>query len=152
MQKLHFTGRTTKIGRKPFDWFWMQTKCTICESINHWSQNCPDRVAVQICILKTKRYYTKVTLTHTRFKAMSETCSLGLLHCRASKTISKEWLNKHINNLDEINQQNIQYCFGHGWKIVKAVHSIIPTFTAKVLIKIKTGILGDDNNLLFLKS
>lgn len=32
------------------------------------------------------------------------------------------------------------------------MHSIIPAFTAKVLIKIKTGVLGDDNNLLFLKS
>ena len=32
------------------------------------------------------------------------------------------------------------------------MHSIIPTFTAKVLIKIKIGVLGDDNNLLFLKS
>lgn len=31
------------------------------------------------------------------------------------------------------------------------MHSIIPAFTAKVLIRVKTGVLGNDNNLLFLK-
>ena len=40
---------------------------------------------------------------------MSETWSSALLDCGACKTIcTKEWLNRCINKLDEINQQNIQ--------------------------------------------
>ena len=33
----------TKQGKNPLDRFGNPTKCAICQSINHWAQNCPDR-------------------------------------------------------------------------------------------------------------
>ena len=32
----------TKIGKNPFDKHGIQTRCAVCQSINHWAQNCPD--------------------------------------------------------------------------------------------------------------
>ena len=32
-----------KTSRNPLDRFGKQTRCDLCESINHWADNCPDR-------------------------------------------------------------------------------------------------------------
>ena len=91
----------------------VQTRCAICQSINHWAQNCPDNInsefntyVVNEVVLHQSDYDNPQELKHL----MSETWSSAVLDCGASKTVcGKEWLNQYITNLPEQDQQRIAF-------------------------------------------
>ena len=101
------------MGHNPFDKNGIQTRCTVCQSINHWSQDCPDNIntehstyIVNEVVLHQTDYDSQQELKYL----MSETWSTALLNCGAIKTVcGKEWLNQYISNLPEHQKQNIKY-------------------------------------------
>ena len=140
----------------------IQTRCTICRSINHWSQNCPDNVNTEhntYVANEVVLYQTDDDNAQELKHLMSETWSSALLDCGASKTVcGKEWLNQYISNLPEHQQQYIKYTpsnhvyrFGDTRKMT-AIE--IVTFRAKIgeHINIQSDILDNDIPLLFSKS
>ena len=94
----------------PLDKNGIQTRCAICQRINHWSQNCPGNIntecntcVVNEVVLHQADYDSPQELKHL----MSETSSSALLDCGGSKTVcSKEWLNQYISNLPEHNSKH----------------------------------------------
>ena len=104
------------------------SESTVCQSINLWAQNCPDRSAHE----NSTYILNKVVLRQSDYDnpqelkfLMSETWSATLLDCGATKTpCGKEWFSQYVNNLCEEDQQQIQYCesnhmywFGDGKKV-----------------------------------
>ena len=151
-----------KTGRNPVDKFGVQTKCSVCESINHWAQNCPDREPEHntYVINEVVLHQSDIESTQELKHLMAETWSSALLDCGASKTVcGKEWLNQYINNLQEDGQRSVKftnshhvYRFGDGRKI-KAIHSAtIPAVIGKESIYIQTDVLDNDIPLLFSRS
>ena len=141
----------------------MPTKCEVCQSINHWAQNCPDR-----CTHENSTYILNEVVLHQidydnpqKLKfLMSETWSAVLHDCGTSKTIcGKERLSHFVNNLCEEDQQQIQYCesnhvywFGDGKKL-KATHSAkILALLGNKHITIQTDVTENDIPLLLSKS
>ena len=139
----------------------IQTRCTICRSINHWSQNCPDNINTEhktYVANEVVLYQTDNDNAQELKHLMSETWSSALLDCGASKTVcGKEWLNQYTSNLPEHQQQkytprNHVYNFGDGRKIT-SIESI--TFHVKIggeHINIQSDVFDNDIPLFFSRS
>ena len=158
------TTRPPGRGRNPPNRSGLPTRCMICQSINHWAQNCPDKEPYEH---STYVVNNEVVLHQTDYdqpnelkSLISETWSSALLDCGASKTVcGKELFTQYINNLQDVDQKEIQisnsnhtYRFGDGHKI-KAIHSaIIPAIIGSRKVKIDTDVIEGDIPLLLSKS
>ena len=97
------------MGHNALDKNGIQTSCTIRQSINRWSQNCPDNIntehntyVVNKVALHQTDYDSPQELKYLGVLRNSETWSSALLDCGANKTVcGKEWLNQYISNLPE---------------------------------------------------
>ena len=94
-----------KVGHNTLDKNGIQTSCKICQSINCWSQNCPDNISTEhntYVVNKVALHQTDYDSPQELIYLMSETWSSALLDCGANKTVcGKELLNKYISNLPE---------------------------------------------------
>ena len=87
--KQEFTRRLQpKEGKNPLDRYGKTKKYATCHSINHWTQNLPEREKENTFIVN------EVVLHQSHFKnpnelknLTSETWSSALLHCATSKTV-----------------------------------------------------------------
>ena len=81
----------------------MQTRCSICQNIYHWTQNCSDgnntehNISIENeRVLHQTDYENPQELKHL----MAEIWSSALLNCGASTTVcGKERFNQYITNL-----------------------------------------------------
>ena len=94
---------TNPHGRNPLDRYGMPAKSVVCQSINHWAQDCPDKSTHESnsyilngVVLHQTHYHNPQELKFL----MSETWSAALLDCEASKTVcGKECFNQYVNSL-----------------------------------------------------
>ena len=83
------------------------TRCIVCESINHWAKQCPDRSRTEHGTLLTENEIVLHTNNNNKSNDLkclvAETWSTALLDCGASKTVcGKEWLQQYKETLSEI--------------------------------------------------
>ena len=151
----------TPKGRNPYDKNGVQTRCSVCQSINHWATNCPgnnehNTYVVNKVVLHQSDYHSPQDLK----RLMSETWSSALLDCGASKTVcGKEWLNQYISNLSTNEQNNVTstksnhvYRFGDGRKVTAIENVTFPANIGGENINIQADALNSDIPLLFSRS
>ena len=115
-------------GRNPFDGQRNPTKCSTCESINHWAQDCPHKIKD----VQEKYHSYHVVLFQSDFDHSSKLQSLAVeswnavvLDCGASKTVcGQAWFNTYIGTLSnedkskiKYDKSNSMYQFGDGKEI-----------------------------------
>ena len=77
-----------KRGKNPLDRYGNPTKCAICHSINHWTQNCSDRESQNTYVGNEVVLHQSDYDNPNELKNLtSEIWSSALLDCGASKTV-----------------------------------------------------------------
>ena len=154
---------TPRQPKNPIDRNGLPTNCAICDSFNHWQQQCPDNDKVE-----HKTYIAdKIVLHQNDYDSpdklkfiMAESWSSALLDSGASKTVCRKiWLNQFIQNLDKIEQDQIKfsnsshiYQFGDGCKIKQIKSAQIPAVIGSKKFQIKADVIEGDILLLLSKS
>ena len=157
------TKKTFSQAKNPLDRNGLPTRCSICDSVNHWAHNCPDKSSPEY-----RTYVTNEVVLHQsdydnpdELKyLMSETWSSAVLDCGASKTVcGKEWFSQFTNNLQQEQKDQIIYSssnhvyrFGDGRKIQAIQCAKIPAIIGSNYCQIETDIIDGDIPLLFSKS
>ena len=115
-------------GRNPPHGQGNPTKCSICDSINRWAQDCPDKVKDE----HDTCYSYHVVLFQSDFdhpsklpSLVTESWNAAILDCSASKTVcGQAWFDTYIETLSNEDKSKITndksnsiYRFGDGKKI-----------------------------------
>ena len=104
-------------GKNPLDHYGNVTKCTICESINHWADACPDgQYFSEECSEKDTTDH-QVTLFQSNLVTddcmkifTAESMRSATLDFGASSTVSgKKWMDVYIDSLSPSDQSEITY-------------------------------------------
>ena len=151
-----------KKGRNRLDKQGKITRCYICESINHWAANCPDRedesksegVLHQVVLFQNELDDSNniKTLTH-------ETIGAAVADCGASKTVCGEsWLTSYLQLLTpqekeyvSFKKSNNTYKFGIG--SCKAISSVkIPIKLGRKNVMLETDVVANELPLLLSKA
>ena len=160
-------------GKNPLDKFGNNTRCYICDSINHWHQECPDRQSKE-----WKTYHEQhesdcddtdpgipfeVILHESKDEEsnkfqnlLMESLGSAVLDCGASKTVcGKVWLTNYIGSLSPEVKQRVKYAksnntfkFGDGKKVTSLKQAQIPALIEKSKVMIITDVIDSDFPLL----
>ena len=105
---------------------WYRYRLSICQSINHWTPNCPNNQS------PNNTYYNKIVLYQTDYQRPSkllplvkESRNAAVLNSRASKTVCREsWFNIFQESLSYKEKHHIvftksdkDYKFGKGVQV-----------------------------------
>lgn len=155
-----YDKRTEKPKAKnPLDKNGRVTRCTICDSVNHWQQDCPDKgngtYIVHEIVLHNKQDEPG-NLRHL----VSETWNCGLLDCGASKTVCGEiWLQEYMKTLSDDEKRDIRnynskslYRFGDGGQVQATRGISIPAFIGNTKVQINSDVVQKDLPLLLSNS
>ena len=155
-------NNSSQKGKNPIDKEGKPTRCLNCESINHWSQNCPDKgKSEQTYVIHEIVLHQNDMSNPEQMKTLvAESWSSGLLDCGASKTVcGKIWLDEYINSLSENDKSKIVYyssssCyrFGDGEKVQAHQGVKIPAYVGNTSLMIKTDVIDKDLPLLLSKA
>ena len=149
--------RPARYGRNPLDAHGNVTRCSICESVNHWASACPDsssQATVHVTLFQTNLDDP----THLK-TFVAESLSAGILDCGASHTVcGKTWLNCYLESLDVdqaaqvgYDQSSRAFKFGDG-QLVRATHSVtFPAFIGDQSVFISSDVVESDIPLLLSK-
>jgi len=158
LRKTERTHVPEKKAKNPLDRFGRITRCSICDSINHWQQDCPDRNSTS-----NETYVVHEIVLHNvddsvvDLKSLvSETWNCGLLDCGASKTVCGEvWLREYLSSIPECERKNITYYssksvyrFGVGEQVQASRGVNIPAYIGITKVEIKTDVIPKDLPLL----
>ena len=138
------------------------SRCSICDSGNHWVQRCPDRTSQDNGTYVVHEIVLHQTDLHNseQLKALvAESWSSGLLDCGASKTVcGDKWLTEYINSLPDSDRPSVTYLpsnnyyrFGDGERILSHKAAKIPAFVGHKHVFIITNIISKDLPLLLSK-
>ena len=154
--------RTQDKGKNPLDKFGRVTRCSVCDSINHWQQDCPDRNSTN-----NETYIVHEIILHNVDDSevnlrnlVSETWNCGLLDCGASKTVCGEvWLKQYLSSLTESEKNDVKYYnsksvyrFGVGDQVQASQGVSIPAYIGITKVQIKTDVILKDLPLLLSRS
>ena len=152
-----------RFAKNPTDRNGKITRCSICDSVNHWVSTCPDKeirdndtLLVHEIILHQNEHNDPEQLKNL----VAETWSSGLLDCGASKTVCGEiWLEEYIGSLSESDRKSVThfpsssiYRFGDGEKIQAHQAVKIPAHIGHKALFISVDIIQKDIPLLLSKS
>ena len=155
-------ARAPEKGKNPLDRFGRVTRCSICDSINHWQQDCPDRNSAS-----NETYVVHEIVLHNVDDSavnlrnlVSETWNCGLLDCGASKTVCGEvWLKQYLSSLPEKEKNDVKYYssksvyrFGVGDQVQASQGVSIPAYIGITKVQIKTDVILKDLPLLLSRS
>ena len=146
-------------GKNPLSKFGTQTRCRLCQSINHWEKDCPDRNVNEVSFMLNE------VILHASNDAVlktlvSETWSSAVLDSGATNTVcGKTWFDEFSSSLCSSDQAKIRlsesckpFRFGDG----KIVHSTsmaqIPAVIGDKQVTICTDIVDADIPLLLSKT
>ena len=152
-----------KYAKNPVDKNGRITRCSICESVNHWHQSCPDKP-----LSGNETYMVHEILLHQNEikdqkqlqTLVAETWNCGILDSGASKTVCGEkWLEEFIESLSLVDREKVQYYssksiykFGDGERIQANGGARIPAFIGETAVQINTDIVTKELPLLLSKS
>ena len=109
-QPLHGSQRR---GRNPLDSNGQQSKCAICQSINHWAHQCPDANTKPVLFQEPEEVTLfEGDLDHPqKLKSLvAETLCAAVLDCGASKTCcGTTWWNDYAQTLDQCDIDKIEF-------------------------------------------
>ena len=136
-----------------------QTRCNICESINHWATQCPDRHSNEASYMINEIVLHNSDNTVLR-TLVSETWSSAVLDCGATSTVcGKAWFEEYCNNLSEVDQRKItsspgekSYQFGDGKQVHAIKTATIPIKLGKHPAVLHTDVVDADIPLLLSKA
>ena len=159
-------------GRNPVDRAGNVTRCAECQSINHWVNDCPDRVkkeketyVSEECYDDSETFY-QVTLFQSDFDEprqlrglTREAMNTAVLDCGAAGTVcGKMWLKCYIDTLDDKDKNKIVYKessnrfkFGDGNKVCSQQLVKIPALIGQTEVFIETDVVDTDIPLLLSK-
>ena len=148
-----------KPARNSVDKYGNQTRCSVCESINHWANNCPDRrdkdtYLVYEIILHANRHSPEHMQT-----LVGETWNSGLLDCGATRTVcGSKWLEEYILSLSDEDKESVSYSpsnsvfrFGDGIRVQAKQSAKIPAYVGDTKLSFTTDIIDNDLPLLLSK-
>ena len=149
-------------GRNPSDGQGNPTKCSTCKSVNHWAQDCPDKVKDE----HDKYYSYHVVLFQSDFdhpsklqSSAAESWNAAILDCGASKTVcGQAWFDTYIETLSNEDKSNTTYDksnsiyrFGDGKTIPALKNARIPALIGSQKVMIDTDIVSNQVPLLLLR-
>ena len=153
--KKHFMSNQK--GKNPRDKDGTITRCSICESINHWVPNCPDNQG------HNNMYYNEIVLYQTDYDHPSTFLSLvdesrnaAVLDSGASKTVCGEsWFNTFQESLNDNDKDQIsfsksksQYRFGDGAEVTVVTAATIPIVIGTTKTKMNVDIVPSNIPIL----
>ena len=149
-----------KRGKNPRDRDGSITRCSICESINHWAPNCPDNNS------HNNTYYNEIVLYQTDYdhpttflSLVDESRNAAVLDSGASKTVCGEsWFNTFQDSLSDHEKDQIsftksssQYRFGDGAEVTAITAATIPIVIGTTKAKMNVDIVPSNIPLLLSK-
>ena len=146
-------------GRNPPTRSGAPSTCGICNSINHWARDCPDREINEVSLV-----VDGVVLHANNESALkslvSETWGSLVLDCGASSTVcGQTWFDEFQASLNETDRAKITYAtsskpfrFGDGNIVRSTTKAAIPAYIGQKDVVIKTEIVDADIPLLFSNS
>ena len=145
-------------GKNPLSKFGTQTKCRICQSINHWESKCPDKdtADVNLMINEIVLHASSNVVLKT---LVAETWSCAVLDCGATNTVcGSTWFNEFKSSLPIKEQEKIKtyasskpFRFGDGVVINSNKMAEIPAVIGEKCVLITTDIVDADIPLLLSK-
>ena len=161
-QKETVPGTKYLQGRNPLDPQGRLTRCSVCDSVNHWKNNCPDRD-----LFKCKSTYFNVVLfqadldePHRIDSLVHETLGAGVADCGASSTCcGRKWFSQHIELLTPEDRglityepSNRSYKFGHGPAEKASTMVRFPIYLGSKKVFLEADVLEHDLPLLLSKA
>ena len=146
-------GHSVRFGKNPTDRNGKVTRCDICDSVNHWATNCPDResrdqdtlLVHEICLHQSE---TKDPENLKQLTADSWSC--GLLDSGASNTVcGQKWFDEYCRSLSDQDQLKVNcypskstYRFGDGLKVKAYQSAKLPAYIGNKHVFIRTEMLS----------
>ena len=108
-------------GRNPFDKEGKYTRCSICDSINHWRVNCPDAIYYEESWIEEQpepdenshhvTLYQSNLITDDHMKTfVAESFNMAILDSGATGTVAgKTWAECYIDSLPESTSQKLEF-------------------------------------------
>ena len=164
-------------GRNPPDRFGNPSKCSICQSINHFAKECPDRKSYGTYHEENEQYdedhesfhssvsyniqlYQNSESEPTKLKGLLyEALGAGVIDSGAVKTVcGKTWLKCYIDMLNDSQKRHIYYSksnnvfkFGDGGRVLSLNKVKLPVVIGKTCASIETDIVDSDIPMLISK-
>ena len=135
-------------GKNPLSRTGAQTRCNVCQSINHWENKCPDKEVSDTTLL-----FNEVVLHASNdvvLKALlSETWSCAVLDCGATNTVcGVKWFEEFKSSLPADLQEKIilqdsskPFRFGDGVIVTSTKQATIPIFIGQKPASIVTEVV-----------
>ena len=149
-----------KHPKNSLDQFGNPTRCSLCESVNHWANNCPDRAnqEKETFIVHEIILHASVQPVHI-LTLLAEAWGAGLVDSGASRTVCGEkWLEEYILCLSDDDQLAVSYFstnsifkFGDGQSIQAKQGVKIPAYIGDTRVFIVTDVIEKDLPLLLSK-
>ena len=174
-QNKYFRGAATsstanRKGRNPLNHQGAVSRCSICDSINHWMVNCPDAVYYQETFHEDSSdnpdnshhvtLFQSNLITDDHMKAfVCESFSAAILDSGATATVAgRIWVECYIDSLSEHSTKSITYHksnnsfkFGSG-KLHQSLYMImIPAYIGSKNVWIEVDVIETDIPLLMSK-
>ena len=137
----------------------IQTRCAICESINHWAQDCPDKGSRDFNTLCCP-YQSDYDHPNKLKNLVVESWNAAVLDSGASKTVcGQSWLDCYIESLNESNKSILSYNeasnfyrFGDGKRICSTKSVKLPVVIGQQPVTIESDVVHCDVPLLMSRS
>ena len=136
-----------------------RTRCNICQSINHWADQSPDKDTDRLACMvhEVVLNSSEETVLQT---LLSETWVSVILDSGASSTVcGKTWFDEFFKSLKPTDQSNIIFSecskpfrFGDGIQYKSSESATIPAIIGNQVVNIKTHIIDSDIPLLLSKA
>ena len=146
-------------GKNPLSRMGTQTRCRVCQSINHWAKDCPDKAINEVAL--TINELILHTSNDTVLKTLvSETWNAVVLDCGATGTVcGRAWFDEYISSLNTTDSASITYAessrafrFGDGEMMISDKSAVIPAFIGQKRVSLQSDIVNADIPLLLSKT
>ena len=151
-----------KKGKNPLNEKGFVSRCSNCESINHWAPNCPDaQYFTEECDDTSSEHhitlFQSAMIPESSMKIfVAESLSAAILDSGASSTVSGEvWIDSYIEGLSSPEQDLVTYSdsscsfkFGSGEPIPSLYKVKIPATIGEQKLFIETDVVKSDVPLL----
>ena len=136
-----------------------QTKCNICQSINHWATECPDKPTADItCMVNEIVLHSSNDVVLKSLVA--ETWSCAVLDSGASSTVcGKNWFAEYLSSLSDEDKKRVTFSpshkpfkFGDGRSIQSTECAKFPAHFGDNAVSIEADIVDAEIPLLFSRS
>ena len=149
-------------GRNPVDKFGRITRCSICDSVNHWKSRCPDKdyIKERPTYFNVVLYQSDVDEPSNVKSLVHETIGAGVADCGASNTCcGRNWLQQHIELLSDEDRDfityhpsNSYYKFGYGPAQKASTTIRFPIYIGSKKVLLDADVLEHDLPLLLSKA